>query len=81
MAINDLPPVTMKIQADATEFHETIIGVKKALASFRPSDYQIRLDALKLTVQMAMAIDLETGEHFAEWQDCFENSLRSALES
>lgn len=46
-----------------------------------PSDYQIRLDALTLTVQMAMAIDLETGEHFAEWQDCFENSLRSALES
>jgi hypothetical protein len=76
-----LPPVTMKLSIDTTEFHASIEEVKKALLSFRPTDYQIRLDALKLTVQMAAANDLSTGEHFAEWQECFESSLRQVLES
>lgn len=73
------PPVTIKIQADATEFHETIADVKKALSSLRPSDYQIRLDALKLTVQMDSGREMTTGQ-FAEWQQFFEASLLQALE-
>lgn len=80
MAINDLPPVTMKIKADTTEFLESIDGAKRALASLRPSDYQIRLATLKLAVQMAAANDLSTAEHFTEWQEFFESSLRDALD-
>lgn len=81
MAINELPPVTVKIKADTTAFIESMDEAKKALASFRPSDYQIRLDALTLTVQMCSLNEISTPEIFAEWQQCFEASLRQALES
>lgn len=75
-----LPPVTMTLEADTSQFLESIDIAKKAVAGFKPSDYQIRHDALRLAVQAAAADkSILTPGVFSEWQAFFEQALRLAL--
>lgn len=54
-------------------------SVRVASISNKPSEYQIRLDALKLAAQVNTGAVMTPGQ-FAEWHEFFELHLRDALD-
>jgi hypothetical protein len=75
-----LSPVVMEIKADTTDFHKKIAGAKAAAAAILPSDYEIRLDALKL-IFPSCNLEIDTPALLAEWLGFIEDYLRNGDEA